>query len=515
MILSSTPLIASGGMNENIAEFDFCPLWDGFAKTAIFYRDETEKYYAIVNSENKCVIPWEVLQSDGKVFFGVYGVKGDIRRTTEILGYKIKLGAFDEKLKPSEPTPDIYSQYVNRIIEVENRVTPIEEFTIKPTPFELTGNPIQMQNFEGMPLKVVTAFEPIQSGSGDPSPDNVRPISGYEALELTRCGKNLLNNVAESQTVNGLTITKNADGTMLVNGVTTLYNTFVNLTSASATVCAIPPGKYIVSSGSPLVGVVVICDSNILAEAYAEEAYFEIPETAINSWARLQVWEEGVTINNETVYPMIRLAAIEDDSYEPYQSEVYSVQIGQTVYGGRMDWDSGVLTAEWANVALTGNESISRDLSVNGNDYARFNIFNITPGIIRASGANLNVVCSHYKTLGTPISNNNVNAVITGYANSSTLYVRDDAHASVAAYKEYLAAQYAAGTPIQVSYKLAEPITIQLTPNDIAALDGVNNIYGDGEITVSGRKDILWLTSGLIERIKTLEEAVVSLGGNV
>ena len=38
-------------------------------------------------------------------------------------------------------------------------------------------------------LKV--AIEPVQAGSGDPSPDNVRPISGWDTVKVTRCGKNI------------------------------------------------------------------------------------------------------------------------------------------------------------------------------------------------------------------------------------------------------------------------------------------------------------------------------------
>ena len=40
--------------------------------------------------------------------------------------------------------------------------------------------------------KIVAMIEPVQSGTGDPSPDNVRPISGWTGANITRTGKNLL-----------------------------------------------------------------------------------------------------------------------------------------------------------------------------------------------------------------------------------------------------------------------------------------------------------------------------------
>ena len=45
----------------------------------------------------------------------------------------------------------------------------------------------------GLPLKTLTAnIVPMQAGSGDPSPDNVRAISGYTGVTVTRTGRNLI-----------------------------------------------------------------------------------------------------------------------------------------------------------------------------------------------------------------------------------------------------------------------------------------------------------------------------------
>ena len=45
---------------------------------------------------------------------------------------------------------------------------------------------------DGLPVKDLTVgIEPVQSGTGDPSPTNVRPISGWTGANVTRTGKNL------------------------------------------------------------------------------------------------------------------------------------------------------------------------------------------------------------------------------------------------------------------------------------------------------------------------------------
>lgn len=44
------------------------------------------------------------------------------------------------------------------------------------------------------PVKVTCEFSPVQEGTGDPSPDNVRPISGWTGCEIGHSGENLITN---------------------------------------------------------------------------------------------------------------------------------------------------------------------------------------------------------------------------------------------------------------------------------------------------------------------------------
>ena len=76
----------------------------------------------------------------------------------------------------------------------------------------------------------------------------------------------------------------------------------------------------------------------------------------------------------------------------------------------------------------------------------------------------------------------------------------------VNALNAYLAAQYAAGTPVQVCYKLVEPVPFTSTgAQSIPALAGVNTVLTDADsATVTGRADP-------IKRIEDLEAAVASI----
>jgi len=71
--------------------------------------------------------------------------------------------------------------------------------------------------------------------------------------------------------------------------------------------------------------------------------------------------------------------------------------------------------------------------------------------------------------------------------------------------KAYLAAQNDAGTPVQIAYKLAEPVPFTATGGTaLPALAGANTVLTDADTaTVTGRADP-------IKRITDLEDAVAS-----
>lgn len=179
LYISTAPMLASGGRNEDEIEFGFCSLWDGFEKTAVFYREKDDVYHAII-TDDRCIIPHEVLTDEGWMYFGVLGVKGDITRTSAIMRYRIEAGAITEGTNPSDPTPDIYAQYIARIQAIERMFTS--------EPFSVTGNPVEIDNYGSAPIHVKTTVALNQSGEGDPSSGNPRPISVVDRFILTHTG---------------------------------------------------------------------------------------------------------------------------------------------------------------------------------------------------------------------------------------------------------------------------------------------------------------------------------------
>ena len=52
------------------------------------------------------------------------------------------------------------------------------------------------------PMQVTCTLSPVQSGSGDPSPSNIRPITGWTGCDVSRTGKNLFEDVIQTGGIN-------------------------------------------------------------------------------------------------------------------------------------------------------------------------------------------------------------------------------------------------------------------------------------------------------------------------
>lgn len=117
--ITSKPVVASGGFNENIVEFSFCGLWNGFTKVAVFYQNAELPYFQPLDDNDACVIPWEVLAKDGEIHFGVFGENADgVTRTSALARYKIVRGAITDGLQPTNPTPELWTQVLAKAQEI-------------------------------------------------------------------------------------------------------------------------------------------------------------------------------------------------------------------------------------------------------------------------------------------------------------------------------------------------------------------------------------------------------------
>lgn len=181
---------------------------------------------------------------------------------------------------------------------------------------EVSGNPASFEDgADDVPVSSLkVALEPVQTGSGDPSPTNIRPI-------VASNGKNLLQITATSQTVNGVTFTVNTDGTVKANGTASSAAEFVIKSDVSGNTYA-----GMILSGCPnggggstyrLFEQVQGSPWTYLASDGGGGA--TLPTTTYATVRFIIRVESGVSVNNLVFKPMIRLASITDSTYQPYQ----------------------------------------------------------------------------------------------------------------------------------------------------------------------------------------------------
>lgn len=117
--LTSTPTVAAQGVNEDYIVFDFLDnSWSGFSMVALFFAEDNPEavYQSVVNSAGRALVPWEATQTDGAMYFGLAGVNGNIRYTSELVRYKIVAGLY-EGAESVEPTPSVYEQWAAAVSE--------------------------------------------------------------------------------------------------------------------------------------------------------------------------------------------------------------------------------------------------------------------------------------------------------------------------------------------------------------------------------------------------------------
>lgn len=360
---------------------------------------------------------------------------------------------------------------------------------------------------DGVPLKdLVVNISPVQSGTGDPSPSNVRAISGWTEANIYRTGKNLLEYTITSGTYSGLTCTLIND-----NGGTT--GVTLNGTSTGSP-AAIRLG-YLKKSGSLKVVISATPSTSgsfrftIEANKNGSNSYlnttwyypnngkqtFDINVADGYDTYRLVLWiGNGYSASNLAVNVMVVDANETDDTFEPYNGNTYNVSFGSagTVYIGTFDVLSGILTVTYSGVDLG---SLSWVLSTS---YSH--MFAAQRPGAKIQGQS---ICSCYKSSNhTPsqLLEGEVSLNPTGYSSSPYILIKESGYSDAASFKTAMSGQ-------TLVYELAQPVSYPLTAHDIRTLLGNNNIFADcGTVDCEYRAD----TRLYIEKLTTPDDDMVA-----
>lgn len=338
--------------------------------------------------------------------------------------------------------------------------------------------------------KLQVDLEPIQEGSGDPSPSNVRPIRGHGGVDVNVGGKNLFNPVDKETSYTKLEVIGNA-----VRIIAKVDSTGTDAYFSVPTRISVVAGKTvfvsvgeIIKSKETLNAVVYVSvndeNGNQIGNFNDNRAY-QLPTNAKSIGVYLYA-DAGSGTAKIGDYIEYRNVQVEYGStatpYEPYQQKTITATLPQTVFGGYVDLISGKLVVTHGYKLLDGSTTdafrfteVSTTTTADGTKYIAY--MPSTYGGIKASGLALSD-SYYFRDVATE-------GLRVGEFNARGSYVRfviaDQTLNTLAKWNAYLA-----NNPMQLVYELATPQTYQLTPQQVNTLVGTNNVWSEqGNVELS------------------------------
>lgn len=317
-------------------------------------------------------------------------------------------------------------------------------------------------------------FEKYTGGKASPNPDfpqDVNNVSGDNIVGISN--KNILPNPIQSQTLNGVTITRNSDGTLLINGTATANTYFDFSTDFDTTKYAgykfygFPdnPGFFIRISKSNRVALQDISSNGTV-----------ISDNGTGNYIAIRI-ASGANVNNRLLSPMIIAPTISDTSYAPHQENNFDIDLPIELckIGTYADYIYKKDGKWWKHKAikkiiLNGTENWSYQ-----SQYLRFFIDLSNSALTGARDSSK----SNYFVYGDTESVNNTFFIST----ASRLLIRDESITSADNFKTWLSTHnttlyYVLATPIdeEITYT---PLIRQLDELYNSGLYDVTNISQD------------------------------------
>lgn len=379
-----------------------------------------------------------------------------------------------------------------------------------------SGNNITLENdINNNPIDIQIDGKIEQNGTPTPDePVEIKSVSGVE---------NLLNVSNTDKTINGVTFTKNSDGTITVNGTATATTIYNLLENSSLT---LEKGTYILS-GCPNGGSDSTYKLDIPVGSYptdygADAKVIVNEETTYNSM-RIVIYS-GTTLNDLVFKPMLSKKMAD---YVPYGhwlkvkninklNQEQSIMIDMNKYdenGNIIDYYelcSIDNTKDELNIDKDGNVSITQNIgeavldgteigwgksgatsnvsyyysAVYGTSGYKFNDIDLTNVGTTSSTTPVPAYCDYFQSIAGNKIFTNIKGLIFNYiSNTKTIELRlgfglDTTITTVDLLKTWLSTH-----PITVKYILAKPQTINLgkiTP--LKLLEGTNNITTNDEL---------------------------------
>ena len=342
---------------------------------------------------------------------------------------------------------------------------------------EVSGGFVNIPDGDGSDFRKLSVIIPLtQSGSGTPSLDNVRPVSGWTGGAVTIKGVNLW----DEQWANGYYHAS--------TGI------FVSAPTATTLACV---HKIRVIGGSTL-NFKIPSGLTLSLFQYSDSGFtrsYHYATATLNQdtkWIAFHIGSYGNGVYNNDVsidYPSSYT------EYYPHVGANYTYDWSNSagaIAAGTLDVLTGVLTVDRLFWELDGTEAWGSGSGSGGTYYH----FSLGTNIHRATGSEY-ITCSHYPTINITTTAG-VGYWIFTTNGTSYLALRPDpsVYNTTAKVKAYVKDQYDNNTPIQCQALIAEAYrpTYQLTAHQVATLVGQNNLWADfGDVSAEYNKQSIYI----------------------
>ena len=315
-------------------------------------------------------------------------------------------------------------------------------------------------------LSVKAQIEPIQSGSGTPSPDNVRPISGRTECDTHRTP---YGSAVEMGTI------ADSGGEEFAHA-NRIRTDFIKTNNVSVV-------DLVGKNDDRLRGIHYYNENKVWLSADTTTAGYQLPYTNSNqpsNFAYVRFVFQHTDPNT---------AETADGKTAVCDWTSYTTDLGRTVYGGTLEQVGGQLTDKWGKSVLNQNTVWSYSPAWSTENTIVF-YADIYSEIYYPSFDYNNYLCETFPTASrSELYSSDTNMIgMSGAVNSAQPTIRID-RSIVSGLSEFLS--WIEQNPITLVYPLATPQTYQLDPTEVDLLLGQNNVWTDcGSVEVTYKADI-------------------------
>lgn len=329
--------------------------------------------------------------------------------------------------------------------------------TVEESVTEYSGDLIQIEDGDGAPLiGCKVNITPKQSGTGTPSPTNVRPISGWESVNVTITDRNL----ADYTTFTSGYIASNGDVNSAEATTQEKVSDYIEIEAGSEYNFS----ATVRNSEAKWIGI-GIYDSNksFIKRVGGLKGNGEVTSQALTASDTTGAKYVRVSFRSYGIAEQVSLT-------KDTTTTTTTVNLGRTVYGGTLDVVSGVLTVDRAMVTFNGSETWA--LNATGG-VTRFSTISKLSDAMFVTGGRSPIVSDslEYAPTANPVGH----GFIYGLADKAQFFVIVDQ--SITTVTQFTA--WLADNPITIVYELLQPQTYTLTGQEIETLLGENTIWAD------------------------------------